>query len=74
METFGRFIDLVALEYWEEIGAIKDLVRFKGMLKNYVSHIWGVLDPPPPFVSDCQQLAYPPPPFVSDVSIWHLAK
>ena len=42
----------------------------EGLFTYYVSHILGVLEPPPPFVSVCQQLAYPPSPFVSNVNIW----
>ena len=41
----------------------------KGPFTNYVSHIWGGLDPPPLSVS-VSNWPTPPPPFVSDVSIW----
>ena len=32
-----------------------------GTVHKFISHIWGVCSPPPPYLSNCQQLACPPP-------------
>ena len=60
--SFIRNLDMKIIKWVRLDEGLRNVLLTKGQFTNYVSHIWGSLDPPSPLVSDCQQLAYTPPP------------